>query len=265
MTTLAILRTKDKKEESIRLAEESGFSVRFASPLELRELESPAFWEFVDEVERGGTQRAIMTNPNAVKFMFQLLAKKDKGSSVLKRLNQKGIIAIGPLTAEAAKQQWIKAETIPDKFTAEGLGNLLKGKISPGEKVWVIRSDKEGEVLRKGLEMMGAMVGEAPVYSLQRTVPDRALLDIYYWTVNGGIDAYAFTSPNSVQVFVEEGEKKYGVREFGQALNSSIIAAINESTKGTLEGLGINVDVVPKEATFEKMISSLQIYLAKNP
>ncbi|OPY32537.1 MAG: uroporphyrinogen-III synthase [Methanomassiliicoccales archaeon PtaU1.Bin124] len=264
MTTVAILRTKDKKEESVRMAEEMGLTVRFASPLELAEKDSTKFWQFVEEVESGKAKQVVLTSSTAVKYMLNLLQKKEKAGAVVKKLNEKGIIAIGPLTAETARKEWIKATAIPEKFNIEGLVVHLKGRITAGEKVWVLRSDKTMDVLVKGLEASGAKVEEVAVYSLRRSEPDRALLDVYYWTVHGGIDAYVFTSAMTAEVFIEDGEKKYGVRQFGQALNSSVIAAIGEPTKNTLERLGIDVDVMPDDATFEKTMQALQKFIHRD-
>jgi uroporphyrinogen-III synthase len=264
MTTVAIMRTKDKKEESVQLAEGMGFTVRFASPLDLAERDSPKFWQFVEELESGKVQLVVMTSSTAVKYMLKLLQKKEKAGAVVKKLNEKGIIAIGPVTAETARKEWIKVTAIPEKFTSDGLVAHLRGRISTGDRVWILRSDKGSDVLSKGIELAGGTVEEAAVYCLQKTVPDRSLLDLYYWTVHGGIDAYAFTSSMTAEAFIEEGEKKYGVKQFGQSLNSAVIGAIGEPTKATLEGLGIDVDVTPKDATFESLMAALKKYVDEN-
>jgi uroporphyrinogen-III synthase len=261
MTKLAIMRTRDKMAESVDQAKEMGFDVIYASPLELSELDTQEFWRFVDELKAGKVGRVMLTSSTAVKFMFNLLEKRDKASSAFTHLNERGIIAIGPITAEAARAKWLKVEAIPEKFTSDGLVDLLKGKVTKGEVVWIVRSDKGSDVIRKGLESMGVRVEEVPVYSLKKASPDRDLLDMYYFTVNGGIDVYAFTSSMSAQTFIEEGEKKYGVKQFGTALNSSIITAIGEPTKRTLEDMGIDVDIVPEEATFEKMLIAIKKYI----
>lgn len=264
MTTLAIMRTKDKMEESVRLAEEMGFTVRFASPLELAELDRPKFWKFVEELEAGKVKMVVLTSSTAIKYMLKLLQKRDLAGPMVRKLNERGIIAIGPVTADTARKEWIKVEAIPEKFTSEGLVDHIKGKLVPGDLVWVVRSDKGTDVLRKGLEMAGGKVEEVSVYSLQKSRPDRALLDMYYWTFHGGIDVYAFTSSMTAEAFIEEGEKKYGVRQFGQSLNEALIAAIGEPTRNTLEGLGISVDIMPKDATFESLLRSIHDYYQKD-
>ena len=121
LTKLAILRTKDKKEESVQLAQEMGFEVIFASPLELAEVDSARFWQFVDELESGKVDMVILTNSTAVKFMLQAAKQARPGEGAVRKLNEKGIIAIGPITADAAKREWIKVTAIPEKFTSDGL------------------------------------------------------------------------------------------------------------------------------------------------
>jgi uroporphyrinogen-III synthase len=260
MTSVAILRMKEKKEESLSFAEGLGLTARYASPLELAEEDSPIFWRFAEELEAGKVKMVVITSPTAVRYMLNLLNKKEKAGLIVRKLNEKGIIGIGPSTAEAAKQQWIKVEAVPEKFTSESIADRLKGKLAQGDKVWIVRSDKPTDVLSKGLESLGAIVEEVGVYSLQKTEPDRSLLDIYYWAMRGGIDAIAFTSSRTAEVFIEEGERKYGVREFGKALNEMVIAAINDATKRTLDDLGISVDVVPKDGSFEGMMRGIRTY-----
>ncbi|MFA5314185.1 MAG: uroporphyrinogen-III synthase, partial [Methanomassiliicoccales archaeon] len=193
MTKLAIMRMKDMTTESIDRAKELGFDPMFASPLELSEMDTPEFWRFVEELEADKIGRVLLTSATAIKFMFDLLEKNGKASSAFSKLNKHGIIAVGPLTAEAAKAKWLKAETVPERFTSERLASLLKGKVAKGERIWIVRSDQGSEVIRKGLEALGAIVEEVPVYTLKKSDPERALLDMYYFTVNGGIDAYIFT------------------------------------------------------------------------
>jgi uroporphyrinogen-III synthase len=261
LTTIAILRTKDRKEESVQLAQEMGFEVRFASPLELSELDTPRFGMFTDQVEAGKVSRVIITSSTAVMYLMRLLNKKGNASKVVKRLNEKGVIAIGPTTAEALKREWIKVEVIPEKFTSEGLVDHLHEGIGTGDVVWLVRSDKGSQVILQGLERTGAKVEEVAVYSLVKSEPDRAMLDMYFWTVKEGIDVFAFTSSMMAESFIQEGERKYGVRQFGTALNASLIAAIGESTRRTLEDMGINVDVMPEKATFSDMMVAIRNYI----
>ena len=263
MTKLAILRTKDKKEESLQLAQEMGFEVIFASPLELAEVDSAKFWQFVDDLESGKVDQVILINPTAVKFMLQLLNKKVRAEGAVRKLNQKGIIAIGPITADAAKREWIKVTAIPEKFTSDGLVQHLSAMVHPNDRVWVLRSDQGVEVITKGLKQLGAIIEEVAVYSLERTEPDRALLDIWYQTLDGRIDAYAFTSPLSAETFVHGGEERYGMRPFGIALNGHVIAAIGEPTRKTLQDMGFEVDVMPERATFKDLLLAIKEYLVK--
>jgi len=263
MTTVAILRTKEKKEESVKLGEELGFTVRYGSPIEMAERDSPDFSRFVEDLEAGRVKKVVVASATSLKFMLSLLHKRDKAGPVVRRLNERGIIAIGPVTAEAAKKEWIKAEELPERFTAEAFAEIIGAGLAPGDLVWVVRSNKGTDVMTKGLQLAGAKVEEVAVYALRRSEPDRALLDIIYWAVRGTIDAYVFTSAMTVEVFIEEGERKYGVKQFGVSLNGSVIAAINEATKKALEGLGIDVDVLSRDGTYESMMYQLNAYFTK--
>ncbi len=263
MTMLAVMRTMDKREESLQLAQEMGFEVIFASPLELAEVDSLKFWQFVDELEAGKVDMVIMTSSTAVKYMLKLLNKKGRAEGAVRKLNRKGIIAIGPITADAAKREWIKVTAIPEKFTSDGLVQHLRDRLAPSDRVWVVRSDQGSDVINKGLRQLGVEIEEVAVYSLERTEPDRALLDMWYWTMDGRIDAYAFTSSLSAETFVQGGEERYGMRQFGTALNGKVIAAIGEPTRKTLQDMGFDVDVMPERATFKDLLLAIRDHLQK--
>ncbi|MFA5313399.1 MAG: hypothetical protein WC375_08825, partial [Methanomassiliicoccales archaeon] len=74
-----------------------------------------------------------------------------------------------------------------------------------------------------------------------------------------------FTSPLSAKAFIEEGEKKYGVREFGTALNDSIIAAMGEPTKKMLESMGVDADITSTSPKFEDVLRTIKNYIEKTP
>src|SRR5690606_5357007 len=89
-----------------------------------------------------------------------------------------------------------------ERFVAEGVLEALEARDDVvGARVLYVSAEGSREVLREGLEEMGAIVEEIPLY---RSVPDveaaeplRALVDA------GHADLVTFTSASTVRAFVQ--------------------------------------------------------------
>ena len=258
MTTLAILRPTDRQEESEELARKLGFETVFASPIDLRTNDSPEFGSFLQELSYGDVDIVVLTSSTAVKSTFELAQKHGQVEELSRGLRQAQVIAIGPVTALTAEKEWIKVETLPEKFTSEGLVQLLAKKGVQGKQVVILRSDQGSDVLMKGLEGSGATVKEIVVYKLTKVKAGRPLLDMFYKGVRGEIDVFAFTSSMSARSFIEEARKHYPDEEVDDMLDCAVIAAIGEPTQKTLEDLGVRVDIMPAKATFEDLLKAIK-------
>jgi uroporphyrinogen-III synthase len=257
LTTIAILRPTDRMEESLELAQKMGFDTVFASPIDLKTNDSPEFVAFLQSLSYGDVDIVILTSSTAVKSTFELAKKHGLVEELSRGLRQIQVIAIGPVTARTAEKEWIKVETLPEKFTSDGLVELLSKKRIAGNQVVILRSDQGSDVLMKGLTALGANVKEIEVYKLTKVKTGRPLLDMFYKGVRGEIDVFAFTSSMSAKSFIDEARKHYPDNEVDDMLDCAIIAAIGEPTQKTLEDLGVRVDIMPKQATFEALLNAV--------
>lgn len=257
MTTIAILRPTDRMEESVELAKKMGFDVVFASPIDLKTNDSPEFEEFLKGLSFGDVDIVVLTSSTAVKSTFELAQKHSQVEELSRGLRQTQVIAIGPVTARAAEKEWIKVDTLPEKFTSEGLVQLLAKTNMEGKQVVILRSDQGSDVLKKGLSGLGATVQEIEVYKLTKVKAGRPLLDMFYKGIRGEIDVFAFTSSMSAKSFIDEAKKHYTDEEVEDMLDCAIIAAIGEPTQKTLEDLGVRVDIVPKDAIFDVLLEAI--------
>jgi uroporphyrinogen-III synthase len=257
LTTIAILRPTDREEESVELAHKMGFNTVFASPIDLKTNDSPEFTEFLQGLSYGDVDIVVLTSSTAVKSTFELARRHGQVEELSQWLRQTLVIAIGPVTARTAEKEWIKVDTLPEKFTSDGLVDLLSRKGIKGKQVAILRSDQGSDVLRKGLEASGATVKEITVYKLTKVKAGRTLLDMFYKGVRGEIDVFAFTSSMSARSFIDEARKHYPDEEIDDMLDCAVIAAIGEPTKKTLEELGVRVDIMPKDATFEALLQAI--------
>ncbi|MFP8952755.1 uroporphyrinogen-III synthase [Natrialbaceae archaeon A-arb3/5] len=173
------------------------------------------------------------------------------------------VCAIGPATADALREEGYAVDIVPEEFTSSGLVSVLDGTartatdredgneaLVDGARVEVARSDHGSEVLLSGLEAAGGYLHETVLYRLVR--PDGSGVSAER-AAAGELDAACFTSSLTVEHLLEAAEAR-GIREGALAgLETATVGAIGEPTRQTAESNGIDVDVVPAEATFDAL------------
>ncbi|WP_276299575.1 uroporphyrinogen-III synthase [Halorussus lipolyticus] len=159
------------------------------------------------------------------------------------------VCAIGESTADALRDAGYEVDVVPDEYTSSGLVEVLADEVA-GARVEVARSDHGSAVLTDGLAEAGADVHETVLYELVRPEGsgESAVL-----AAEGELAAATFTSSLTVAHFLDAAEER-GIREDAIAgLNEAVVGAIGEPTRETAESEGIEVDVVPEVADFEKL------------
>ena len=159
------------------------------------------------------------------------------------------LVSIGPGTTAAADRAGWQVDREPDTYSSAGLVSLLREAVD-GASVEVARSDHGSPVLLSGLREAGADVTETVLYRLVRPADAGHSAEL---AANGDLAAAAFTSSLTVEHFLAAAEDR-GIRASALAgLDRAVIGAIGEPTRETAQSLGINVDVVPEQATFETL------------
>ena len=179
------------------------------------------------------------------------------------------VVAIGPKTADALEAAGYTVDLVPDEFSSTGLVDLLTDRVaseeprssdgavisedSPtadGPSVEVARSDHGSPVLLEGLRDAGADVHETVLYRLVRPGGSGESAEL---AAAGDLDAACFTSSLTVEHFLDAADAQ-GVRAAAiVGLNAAVVGVIGEPTRETAASFGIDVDVVPAEATFEAL------------
>ena len=257
MTTMAILRPTDRKEESVELAPEDG--VRDCFRIAHRSEDERFAGVRVAscrELSYGDVDIVVLTSSTAVKSTFELAQKHGQVEELSRGLRQAQVIAIGPVTARTAEKEWIKVDTLPEKFTSKGLVQLLSKKgcrEAGGDPEVRSRFGRADE--RSG--RLGATVQEIEVYKLTKVKAGRPLLDMFYKGSRG--DRRVRVHQLDVGKIVHRGgEEALSDEEVEDMLDCAIIAAIGEPTKKTLEDLGVRVDIMPAKATFEDLLKAIK-------
>ncbi len=159
------------------------------------------------------------------------------------------LCAIGDATADALETVGYAVDVVPEEFTSAGMVAHLQAEVD-GARVEVARSDHGSDVLLDGLESAGAYVHETILYRLVR--PEGAGISAER-AAEGTLDAALFTSSLTVEHFLAAARERGIEEEARVGLDSAVVGVIGEPTRETAERLGLTVDVVPEEATFEAL------------
>ena len=163
------------------------------------------------------------------------------------------LAAIGPATAAAAREAGWTVEVVPEEYTSAGLVAALESRVA-GERVAVARSDHGSDVLLDGLHEAGADVTETVLYRLTRPADAGDSAEL---AAAGDLDAAAFTSSLTVENFLAAAADR-GVDEAARAgLADAVVGAIGPPTAETAADSGVEVDVVPEEASFEALATAV--------
>jgi len=161
------------------------------------------------------------------------------------------VVAIGPKTADALETAGYTVDLVPADYSSTGLVECLADRID-GASVEVARSDHGSPVLLEGLRDAGASVHETVLYRLVRPEGSGESAEL---AAAGDLDAACFTSSLTVEHFLDAADVR-GLRAAAiVGLNAAVVGVIGDPTRETAESLGIDVDVVPTEATFEALAS----------
>ncbi|ELY55566.1 uroporphyrinogen-III synthase [Natronolimnohabitans innermongolicus] len=159
------------------------------------------------------------------------------------------VCAIGPATADALREAGYAVDIVPEEYTSSGLVAELREEVD-GARIEVARSDHGSPVLLEGFEDAGAYVHETVLYRLVRPEGSGESTEL---AAAGDLDAVCFTSSLTVEHFLEAATAR-GVREEALAgLADATVGVIGDPTAETAASLGLAVDVVPEEATFDAL------------
>jgi uroporphyrinogen III methyltransferase / synthase len=121
----------------------------------------------VDALSRGGYRGVALTSANAVDALLERLAASGRD---LRALAGTLLAAVGPKTAERLHGYRLRADLVPEQFSAAGL--LEHFQQQPAEwfagQSWLLpQADRAAPTLAVGLERLGARVHRVPAYCSQ--------------------------------------------------------------------------------------------------
>lgn len=165
------------------------------------------------------------------------------------------VAAIGSSTAEAVRRAGWSVALVPEQYSSAGLVAALTDELAGRAAiVELARSDHGSAVLPDGLREAGITVHETTLYRLVRPADSGESAAM---AARGELDGVAFTSSLTVDHFLAAAEER-GSREATVAgLNDAVVGVIGEPTAETARSHGIAVDVLPDQASFERLAEAV--------
>ncbi len=255
LPVLAVMRPESYREKSEALARDYGFEPFYAPMIRLEAMKDEGFEPFVQRVLEEKSDYVIFTSANGITFTLDKLPE-GKRESFTEALKKSRVIAIGPNTEKELVKIGVEKPFLPGDYSSEGIVEALCSEVK-GKTVDAARSAYGSRLLIEGLENCGATVFETKVYTL--TIPEGDIQkELIELTLAGEVNAFAFTSSMMVRGFIKQAEKMGAGEEIKEALSQAVVGAIGTPTANTLESLGVSVDAVPGEFTFEALLEVLK-------
>lgn len=215
------------------------------------ELMPPETWEPVDRAIEHLNAFAwiVFSSANGVKFFVDRLWALAKDVRVLAATK---IAAIGPGTATALEERYLKPELVPNEYRAEALAEELNRLPARGN-ILLIRASRGRQVLPEMLSAAGWQVSQVVAYrSVDVTSANPEVIE---QLEEGRIDWTTVTSSGIAQSLV---------RLFGDRLKNTKLASISPVTTKTLHDLGFSPCVEAREYTMAGLVSAILDYESPN-
>ena len=188
----------------------------------------------------------IFTSAHGVEFFIRRMVALQVDLSLLKGAK---IATIGSTTSAALQRVGRSPDYVPDEFLSEqialGLGDLR------GKKILLPRADIASGRLPRLLRNRGGIVDEVAVY--RTTIPKELNSEIVKAAFKVGVDVVTFTSPSTVNNFVQVLSN-----EVGKCLSNVRVACIGPVTFEAARKAGIEVHVVANPHTIDALVEAIQ-------
>jgi uroporphyrinogen-III synthase len=162
--------------------------IAIAAPPDTSELDA-ALWSLAEY------DWLILTSSNTV----VALAERMRELRIIPNWSHISVATVGAKTAQSARQLLnVSADFVPEQFTARALAQTIP--VESGQRVLLPQSTLAHDHLAEQLQRLGA---QATVIKAYQTIRGRGGEDVPALLRNGKIDALTFTSPSTVNNFLQ--------------------------------------------------------------
>lgn len=202
----------------------------------------------------------IFTSASGFKFFMQRFLARNLDIRDLKGIK---LCAIGTKTEEVMRNYGLRVDIVPGEFNAEGLVSAMvkfhsaetrkpgsEEALLKGVKILLPRAEVAREVFPQKVRELGGEIDTPVAY---RTVkPEKHGKRLKRFLKEGRISVATFTSAATFTNFIDMiGDDAMDL------LKPAAIAAIGPVTEQAISRSGLNVSIVPKEATIKAMVEAV--------
>lgn len=166
------------------------------------------------------------------------------------------IAAVGPATAEAARDAGLQVSYVAAKRQGVGLAEELSAQVR-GKRVFLPRSDQANPALVKTLNALGAEVTEVCAYKTVK--PGAAEVGNAAGPIEERAEAVLFFSPSAVHHFAES----LGSARFLELSRRSVFAAIGPVTEEALRKAKVERVLLARDTSVSAILDALANYFAQ--
>jgi uroporphyrinogen-III synthase len=264
--TVALTRPVGQAEEAGKLIEAKGGLPYYIPAIEIKPLSNPKpVKRFITELQAGKVDYVILMSTNGVKYLFAVAESLNQADELRRGIAKSFVIGVGPRTAQELEAFGVKVDLVPEKYSSEGLLEVLKPKNVTGKVIRIPRTTSATPTLTDQLTAMGANVQEIHVYESGLPVDEALKAKFFEDLTCGRIDAVLFGSGLSAKNIFKMLTEKAPMEKLREIMAKKVVVvAIGPTTAEALKELNIKVDVVPKDYLFEEALSALAAFWAKN-
>jgi uroporphyrinogen-III synthase len=246
MQTLAIIRPEKQLEDSKKVVESFGYRALAATMVDIIPLSDSLWPTFLDELAKGEVDYMILTSANGPRICAQ------RGLNAASIPKSTRVVAIGPATRSAMLKEQLRVDLMPSEFSSRGIVRALSNMT--GKKIWVLRSAYGSSELIDGLKKGGAAVNEVVLYTLKKLCGPLQR-DFILEVTEGDVAAVLFTSAMTVKALFYCADRMETCDRLVARLANQLVGAIGTPTADALRSFNVEVDVLPKDATFSALVS----------
>ena len=245
---IVITRPAERAQDSVEIVKSYGAIPIVTPTIELKDSKPDEMIKLCNMLNE--LDWLVFTSPRAIKSFFKYCN--------LENTHDLKIAVIGPKTGEILDKYGVKADLIPDNYTAEGLLQAFNKFDVKGMKIGLPRTMVARYTLPHGLEDRGAEVILADAYRSEMPDDKSKIYELIEGILKQKVDAIMFTSPLTVKnlIKIAKRENKEEIIDILQR-KEVLVAAIGPITKKVLDAYEID-PVMPPVYTFKDMLDKLE-------
>lgn len=190
----------------------------------------------------------VFTSQNGVHFFMETLSEME-----LTFPKEKKVAAVGSKTEKVLNSLDITVDYVPEKFTGDHLAAAMRERVSPGERILVVKGNLARDVVGQVLKEIGCIVEDVVIY--ETVFPEESKVRLVHVMEREHPEVLIFTSPSTVDNFVHIAGDR--LPEF---IDGKVIVSIGPVTNKALKKYEMPIHVSPEIYTIDEMLKQLALY-----